>query len=555
MIPPFKMTEKELQTLISMLELDMVEYGYIQSFLETLDSSPEVLLPQSISLVEYAAFCLTKADHYSYGQRALLACLAWCIENGYEDQLGQELIELIYDIFKDTDLKLELQEIRDRAIARDYAQGDIWGFNLLGEPEEQESYAPTINLQQGAWKQPASFLVTDDQDSPTAGDSWEIMASVSSKLPLTKFKGWLKQLESDKLNPSGRALMKEVFSRFNAALSPEQYIEEYERLSKFGVRFPQQFENEMASIRYMLEEGVQVHIKRMRRFAGGDGRLPRGCYSTICSNSQGDDGGTLNRELMAYVHPSIPGTIFVGDSSDQQVNDLLNNQIGVLPGYCASYVFMIKPEKRKDRKIYNKVYSETLELSGGLNDPVHVLVLGTRVKYIEIEGVIDLRLPKTQEWFFTHFKNGDGVHFYKQNIKTNGQPISGFCEMLPTLMDLELGGCPTTEGIGSWMRTNGLVNALIYPSSRSDVMTSIRDGKLDNFRGWNLVDYRKAKPITSREVVTDQNPWYDFNEIGEIYNQPGITLQQAARDSRNTGSWEVQGNQRYYDELHQFIVS
>jgi len=127
--------------------------------------------------------------------------------------------------------------------------------------------------------------------------------------------------------------------------------------------------------------------------------------------------------------------------------------------------------------------------------------------------------------------------------------------MLPTLMDLELGGCPTTDAIGSWMRTNGLVNALIFPSSRSDAMTFIQDGKLANFSGWNLVDYRKAKPITSREGVTDQNPWYDFSEIGEIYNQPGISLQQAALDSRYAGSWEVQGNQRYYDELYQFIIS
>jgi len=300
----------------------------------------------------------------------------------------------------------------------------------------------------------------------------------------------------------------------------------------------------------MLDAGVTVQIRRHRRFAGGDGRLPRSCYSSmICSDAEGDDNGTLNRELMEYVHPSIPGIIFVGDSSDRRINQILRHQgTGIRPGYCAVCVFIFAPANSEDRKVFNAVYSQTLQKSGGLDAQVRLNILEARVDYVEIENVIDLRQPETQAWFFEHFKCGDGVHL----SKPKGTNISNFCEMLPTLMHPELGGCDTTHGIGSWMRTSR-VNALIYPSARSDVTIAVRDGQLVGFSGWNILDYRGTR-LASGEMVVENEPWDDFQRLNLIFNRPKVTLDQAAKGSLDAGSWNVRGVQARYDSLYQQIV-
>ena len=50
-----------------------------------------------------------------------------------------------------------------------------------------------------------------------------------------------------------------------------------------------------------------MNIRRHRRYAGGDGLLPRGCYASVCKDATGNDSGTLSRECMAYVDPRVPG--------------------------------------------------------------------------------------------------------------------------------------------------------------------------------------------------------------------------------------------------------
>jgi hypothetical protein len=353
------------------------------------------------------------------------------------------------------------------------------------------------------------------------------------------------------LNASGRALMSEVFSRFAGEFSsPIEYINETQRLTSLGVQYPQRAKDEISQLQGLLDAGVKVQLRRHRRFAGGDGRLPRSCYSSmICSNKEGDDGGTLSRELMEYVNPCIPGLIFVGDSSDPNVNQILRNQgIGVLPGYCAVCVFIFAPEDGKEREVFNAVYSQTLEHSGGPAAPVRLNILEVQVDYVEIDKVIDLRLPDTQAWFLNHFKNGDGVHL----IKPNGPAITTFCEMLPTLMHPELGGCDTTHGIGSWMRTSP-VNALIYPSARSDVNIAVRDGALVGFRGWNILDYRGVD-VASGEIVLDDDPWQDFHYLSSIFNRPEPVLRRAATGSPEAGSWSVSRVQLRYDGLYRQIA-
>jgi hypothetical protein len=307
------MTVEDLQLLISMLEHGMWDNGQGQSLLDTLDSDPRLLLPHAIGLVVYAAFLLMKVDRDAFGRRALLSALAWCIESGHEHEHGPTLIENIKHISKRSGQSLDSEEIRRLAINRNYGKDASWVFR--SDSSHMGLDNARANLAQG------------------------LLGGVTSRLPLTTFKGWLKRLDPQVLNTSGRALMREVFSRFGGEFSsPEDYLKNTERLLKLGVRLPSRAIEEVSNLRRMLEAGVEVQLRRHRRYAGSDGRLPRGCYSSVCSDALGTDEGTLNRELMEYVHPCIPGAIFVGDSSDTRMNDVLGHPVGVLP-VIARYTF------------------------------------------------------------------------------------------------------------------------------------------------------------------------------------------------------------------------
>lgn len=521
-----KMTVEDLKRLQGLLELGMHENRLVQTLVDTLDSEPEALLPHAIGLVSYVSFLLTKVDRDAFAQRVLLACLAWAIESEQEEEQGPTLIENISYILRKNGLNLDAEEIRRRAIERDYGDTDSWVFVTKPRP-------------------PAASQ--EDMRGLDVG----IRAGVSSRLPLTTFEGWLKRLDPGVLNEAGRALMKEVFSRFGSLPSIEQYIQKTERLIDIGVRFSQNVLDDLVTLRRQLDAGMRVEPRRHRRYAGGDGRLPRSCYSSVCSDAQGSDGGSLNRELMEYVHPAFPGLVFVGDSSDPRCTELLARRgIGVRPGYCALCVFIFAPEDGERRRVFNEVYSQTLEQSGGPDLQARFMIVESYVDYVEIDNVIDLRLPETQEWFFRHFKSGDGVHL----SKPNGEQITDFCDMLPTLMHPELGGCDATHGIGSWMRTNDRVNALIYPSARSDAQTSLLDGRLVGFSGWNMVDYRGADDIASTEVVVDHEPWDDFHQLAKVFNRPEAVLHRARPGSPDEGSWIVRGVQTRYDHLYTRIL-
>ena len=171
-----------------------------------------------------------------------------------------------------------------------------------------------------------------------------------------------------------------------------------------------------------------MKLRRHRRYAGDDGLLPRNCYSSVSKDAAGDDGGTLTRELLAYVDRRIPGTVFVGDSTDERLNALLSNSVKVVPGYCATYVLLFEPQDPDEKTTFHKVYRELLaEERGAPDQPIHAFAFETRVDECTIENVIDLRWPNVQQWFFDQFKDGDGVFLTKK-----GGTVREFYDLLPT---------------------------------------------------------------------------------------------------------------------------
>src|ERR1700716_2749646 len=102
------------------------------------------------------------------------------------------------------------------------------------------------------------------------------------------------------------------------------------------------------------------------------------------------------------------------------------------------------------------------------------------------------------------------------------------------MMHPGLGGTDVTHAIGSWMRSSG-VNAFIYPSPRSDASSTIKNGELVDWHGWNLVDYRGARELPALEVTKSAGGWPNFM-------QPGAVIS-VAYNGDLAGSWKVAGLQ------------
>jgi hypothetical protein len=503
------------------LELGMYDNNILQKVFAELDSSPETLLPDAADALQVTAFLLWKCGRSAFARRLLFTCLAWYLKNS-KDQVMIELITgNLKHIYEKEGHPATVEQIHDAAIDERFGQEESWRLDISGFDAK-----PVVEISAG--------IISEQRTRYSAG----FTPSIKPRMPLTTFRGWLKRLDPAVLNAMGKQTIKHVFLFFGAP-TPDDFLDRADRLTALGVKLGEADLADVATLRDLTRAGVETKIVRHRRFSGGDGLLPRGCYTSICKDSAGNDDGSMSRELLAYVDLRIPGLVYAGDSTSEKLTAFLRNPPRPLPGYCVEYVFLIAPQIPEQKVIFDSFYGELLAAAGDVDRPIHAFVFETRVDESTIEGVIDLRLPRTQEWFFEHFKNGDG-HFLTKNVGTARE----FYDLVPTLMHPAIGGSEVTHAIGSWMRSSG-VNALIYPSARSDASVDIRNGELVASHGWNLVDYRGASALPATELTKSVGGWPDFL-------QPTGFLQ-VANGGELAGSWKVTGLQIDYDKMRRQI--
>src|SRR5689334_18799859 len=94
-------------------------------------------------------------------------------------------------------------------------------------------------------------------------------------IPLSAFRGWLKQVSPLQLNSLGQLALTEAFPFF-AGTAPS--ADELKRLQKQAQDF---------------HIDVLYRRKGPKRRFEGDESLPRGRYYSVCSDAEGTDGGTL----------------------------------------------------------------------------------------------------------------------------------------------------------------------------------------------------------------------------------------------------------------------
>jgi hypothetical protein len=513
--PPGPAESRNIRDVLSLLnrglELGLINDAMVLSLCGTLDQTPETLLPDAHADVMTSAFLLWKCERADTSKRILFTCLAWYLQNSKDSEaIGSITQSIRYLLEKDGDA-VGGDDIERLLRTCGPIGKDSWGL----VNSDLTTGKPVIEV--------ADNTKTGNQD-----------------IPLSTFRGYLRCHRPKILNEIGRRVFEDVFPNFSntSIAAGVARVREQEDL---GIAAPisSHIANEAERL---IAAGVQVKSARHRRYAGGDGLLPRGCYYSVCTDEFGDDGGTLCRELFEYRYKNAPGIIFVGDSADRELFDVLKAGVGFKPGYSAVCIMAFPPTDRDGQDTWMKVYQNVLELVHGQVVPnPFITLVETTQNYCEIDNVIDMRLPETQAWIHERFTR-EAFPYYVKETPTRPRFFVG---MLPSLMHFEYGGCGLTDGIGSWLRAHN-VNGLIFPSARSDVSVISGKGTVAEFHGWNFVDYREAHPMPVMEAVVDVAPWDSFDTRG-------ISVTAQSLDE-NLTSWAVQGIETYYRELRSELL-
>jgi hypothetical protein len=366
----------------------------------------------------------------------------------------------------------------------------------------------------------------------------------------------LKQITLEALIDDGLAAMNTCFTGFTSPPN-DDYVRQGNELA--GKRFGN------------LDVTLSADLTAPRRFAG-DPSLDRGRYFTLCKDSNGNDEGTLVRELLAYNNPQKSGLVTIIDTTLPEHQDRVPL---VLRGHpLPSLLLLFPPVGGRPHPFAAGLTTET--------KPLYV-TLPMRVSETEIDRVIDLRRPDTANWFAAALsqlnwldllpdrKVFERTEDFSKWIHISGYspsgydpskfqqptafaafpfkpPLESFGDLLPALLCQSIGGGRGAAQIaGLWLRKLG-VNGLIFPSARSDGRVLVRNGEVVEWSGINFVDYRNTqspKHLAAMDLSvgwpTKVQTWPDDwteNSSPLVYDTVTVAYE---NQGTNKGSWMIQG--------------
>lgn len=348
-------------------------------------------------------------------------------------------------------------------------------------------------------------------------------------VPFSNFSGTVKFIRLEELNDIQKAVINFSFKLFFRKDVIDNILKEEDKLKGNNTRYIPEY--------------------NFRRFAGGL-NLPRSQYYTLCENSNGNDAGTLANELSAYVDYTETGEQQILDLSDPSTYNFFSRYFGhffsdnYIPEKALAIIYYSRTgiPNPFHSYLYAVIKGETIQFSEVIRS--FPILIPVNTKEITIKNVIDLRLPKTQQWFYENLIKGiPGLLFLYDNndqgtltphLYINGKRPSGFFDLLPLLMTHFIGGTMITDVIAKWLISIG-ANGLIYPSARSDIYAEIINGTLNEFKGWCLVDYSNSQKPDNNEFNIIPHP------DGWVQPYPDCILMMDPPSSRRNGSWRYTG--------------
>lgn len=221
------------------------------------------------------------------------------------------------------------------------------------------------------------------------------------------------------------------------------------------------------------------HEDRLPRRYDGDKTLPRGRYYTVCENAEGNDSGTLRRELLFYKSARVAdGHFEVYDPGLPEHREMIGH-LGLEASAVERIVIQFMPFAQPPNNAAPSGFT--------LSIPVEI-------QELRVDGVLDLRRPAALDWVYRTIpalrflcdETGDSQPCFP----FRPQP-GAFAEILPSLLDQARGGGNFDKLLGLYLRQLG-VSGLVFPSVRSDAYTYAVNGEPAEFHGWSFVDYRAA---------------------------------------------------------------
>lgn len=247
-----------------------------------------------------------------------------------------------------------------------------------------------------------------------------------------------------------------------------------------------------------------IHEDRLPRRYDGDRTLPHGRYYTVCKNAEGNDGGTLGRELKFYEDAHIADAhIEIYDPVVPTQRDMIS-RLGMDASARGRLVANIVPFAQP----------LNIEVPKGFH-----LSLSVEIQEVCVDGVLDLRRPAALDWLLRTIPKlhiilndrgeGKACFPFRKELTAIGQ-------LLPSLIDQQRGGGNFDKLVGLYLRQIG-VSGLVFPSARNDAFTHCVDGEPDDFHGWSFVDYRNApqQEIVAFIELRPEWPWTLMIEGGD----------------------------------------
>jgi hypothetical protein len=309
-----------------------------------------------------------------------------------------------------------------------------------------------------------------------------------------------------------------------------------------------------------------------RRFSGGT-TLPRDRYFSLCESEVGDDNNTLLAELLHYTSPEYFKRTMAFDASVQATSE-----------HCGNFVRdYFEEDHPRPNRIYVVIRPKTIvstRTQGGIEEffehwnrsRASKVSFPYAVESLRVANVIDLRLPRTQKWFYGNIVSGiEGLGYvYRDTVVRAGLLVDllqslwkrrkfvrkypkmlinapyprsvslldidyplNFYGLLPYILFRNSGGTSLTEALGGWLRELA-VDGLVYPSSRNDVWCKVIEGKVEAYSGWCYVDYRGVnRPREVDRLIREPQTFSDPEVIPR--------LRMARGRSRYWGSFYVTG--------------
>jgi hypothetical protein len=326
-------------------------------------------------------------------------------------------------------------------------------------------------------------------------------------IPLTTFKGQLRQINAESVSEDGVAMLRICAPHFFDLAADDDA----------GAR------SDAGPLAQDATPQTGFLRARFRRFSGDDatqgdgGQLSRACYFSVANGADGADGGVLAEELNAYRN--------LCDDLHVEFFDLMRDDIAAALDVPRGCYVLLAVRAARSLLPFRAGFSAPLAAAvqaNAVQDNPFLMTLGTIVANVEFGGVLDLRLPAAQQWFFAQFVRGAMLPTAARRFE----------EVLPELLAQVLGGSTPDnrrlQAIANYLRALG-VQALIYPSARNDVAVSYRAGELHGWHGWNLVLYG-ATPARDA-LYLDMGAW-------ETQFPPQVELQRASRPDEG---WRVRG--------------